>query len=84
MKAKIEKVLNQLEVSGVIAKISSSNWIAPIVPVLKPSGEVRICCDFKVFINSPIDVDKYPLPTTDSFNGGQKFSKLNLAHAYLH
>ena len=62
MKAKGEKALNQLEEGGVITKISSSKWAAP---VLKPS-DVRICGDFKVSINSQIDADKLSIAN----NGG--------------
>jgi len=56
------------------------------VPVLKPDGTVRICGDYKVNVNSALDVDQYPLPCLAdlmaSLTGGQKSSKIDLTSAY--
>ena len=63
-----------------------SDWAAPIVPVLKQDGSVRICGDYKVTVNQAAKTDSFPLPRIDdlfaSLAGGQAFSKLDLAHAY--
>ena len=79
----IEKDLERLERLGVI---KFSDWAAPIVAVPKPDGSVRICGDFKVTINPVLQVDQYPVPKTDylfaMLGGGQKFTKLDLSHAY--
>ena len=52
----------------------------------KSDGSIRLCCDFKVSINQCIDVEQYPLPTTEdlfsTLAGGQYFSKLDLSSAY--
>ena len=49
--------------------------------------EVRICGDFKVIVNPELEVDKYRLPRIDeiftNIAGVEKFSKLDLSHAYL-
>ena len=86
LKAKIEKELDRLIQQGVIEPIEFSEWAAPIVPVLKKDGSIRICGDYKVTINQASQVDSYPLPRIDdlfaSLAGGKKFSKLDLAHAY--
>lgn len=86
LKAKIEKELDRLIQQGVIEPIEFSEWAAPIVPVLKKDGSIRICGDYKVTINQASQVDSYPLPRIDdlfaSLSGGKKFSKLDLAHAY--
>uniref|UniRef100_A0A914W0Y7 Reverse transcriptase domain-containing protein n=1 Tax=Plectus sambesii TaxID=2011161 RepID=A0A914W0Y7_9BILA len=62
-------------------------FAAPMVVVPKPNNKVRICGDFKVTINPQIDVDEHPIPTVDELflklNGGEKFTKLDLADAYL-
>nr|XP_024658736.1 uncharacterized protein K02A2.6-like [Maylandia zebra] len=58
-----------------------------IVPVNKKDGSVRLCGAFKVTLNSQLCVDKYLLPRIEdlfaSLAGGQHFSKLDLANAYL-
>ena len=64
MKAAVDDELERLERIGVLEKISSSDWATPIVTVPK-DGKVRLCGDYKVTINTTIDVDKYPLPIPD-------------------
>ena len=77
IKSKIEKELQCLENKGVVSKVDRSEWVAPIVPVMKPDGTVRICSDYKVTINQAI---KLPLPRTEdilaSMAGGQRFLNL--------
>ena len=86
LKGAVEKELDRLEESGVVERVSHSDWAAPIVPVPKPDGTVRICGDYKVTVNSALDVDQYPLPRPAdlmaSLTGGQKFSKIDLTSAY--
>ncbi|CAF1493877.1 unnamed protein product [Adineta steineri] len=73
--------------NGILEKIDTSQWAAPIVPVRKPSGKIRICGDFKVTINSQMLVDQHPIPSIDELltrlNNGEKFTKLDLTDAYL-
>ena len=79
----IEKELDRLEKEGIIEKVEHSDWAAPIVPVPKGDGQIRVCGDYKVTVNA---VDQYPLPKPEdlftSLAGGQKVSKLDLKHAY--
>ena len=79
--------LDRLEKQGVIKKVSHSEWATPIVVVRKPGGKITICGDFKVTINPLLKTDVYPLPKPEelfhALNGGSKFSKLDLADAYL-
>ena len=45
---KIEKELKCMKDNGVIEKVTEpTEWVSPIVPVLKPSGDVCICVDLK-------------------------------------
>ena len=54
---------------------------------MKQDGSVRICGDYKLTVNQAAKTDSFPLPRIDdlfaSLDGGQAFSKLDLAHAYL-
>ena len=79
--------LDQLEKRGVIERVSQSDWATPVVVVRKSGGKVRICGDFKVTINSMLKNDVYPLPLPEELfhklRGGTKFTKLDLADAYL-
>ena len=74
LKEGIEWELDQLEGIGVLKKVSYSDWAAPIVPVPKKDGSVRICGDYKVTINPVLDIDQYPLPKSGPFRhiGGRK------------
>jgi hypothetical protein len=87
MKAATEKELERLEKEGIIVPVQHSDWAAPIVPVQKPDGSVRICGDFKLTANTATNVEVYPLPRIKdifaSLSGGKQFSKLDLAQAYL-
>ena len=65
LKPKIDKELDSLVERGILEKISYSEWATPIVPVPKPNGSVRICCDFKVTVNPLVEIDKYPLLRID-------------------
>ena len=67
--------------------METSEWAAPVVPVLKPDGTVRLCGDYRLTINRAAKPDTYPLPRVEdlfaTLAGGKSFSKLDLAHAYL-
>ena len=87
MKVKVEAELERLHQQGIIEPVQFSDWAAPIVPVLKPDGSIRICGDYKLTVNAVAKLDTYPLPRIDdlftSLSGGKYFSKLDLAQAYL-
>ena len=65
LKEAIEQELNGLEEKGILQKVDHSDWAAPIVPVPKKDGKVRVCGDYKVTVNQCLDVDQYPLPKSD-------------------
>ena len=86
IKEKVEKEIERLQAEGIISPVEFSEWAAPIVPVLKTDGNIRICGDYKVTINKEAKVDTYPLPQIDDLlaklAGGQTFTKLDMSHAY--
>lgn len=83
----IAKELQRQEELGIIKKIEYSNWAAPIVPVVKPNGGIRICGDYKVTVNQDLELPEHPMPRVEELlqklNGGQKFTKLDLSQAYM-
>ena len=87
LKEKVELELQRLEEQGIISPVTHSDWAAPIVPVMKQNGNVRICGDYRVTVNQAIKIDSYPLPRIEELfaklSGGKYFSKLDLSQAYL-
>ena len=87
LRQKVEEELERLQSLGVIRPVQFSDWAAPIVPVMKADGRVRICGDYKITINRAAKIEKYPIPRIEelfaSLAGGKSFSTLDLSHAYL-
>ncbi|KAJ8346761.1 hypothetical protein SKAU_G00281620 [Synaphobranchus kaupii] len=87
IRPKVEAELQRLEDQGILSKVEWCVWPTPIVPVVKKTGAVRICGDFKATVNPVLHADQYPLPRIDdifaSLAGGERFSKIDLAQAYL-
>ena len=65
LKAAVERELDRLESEGTLEKVSYSEWAAPVVPVPKTEGTIRLCGDYKVTTNPQLEVDQYPLLKTD-------------------
>ena len=53
MKGTIEKDIDRLQ------KLHRFEWATPIVAVLKVDGMVQTCGDYKVMINSELEIDHY-------------------------
>ena len=87
LKHKVEAELDRLLKEGIVEAVKSAGWAAPIVPVVKSDGSVRICGDYRMTVNQASRLDSYPLPRVDelfaTLEGGKTFSKLDLQHAYL-
>lgn len=87
LRGKVEQELERLRSEGIIEPVQFSDWAAPVVPVVKQDGSIRLCGDYKMTINCVANVDSYPLPRIDdllaSVTGAKVFSKLDLSHAYL-
>lgn len=86
LRDKVEKELQRLQDQGIIQPVQFSEWAAPIVPVIKTDGSIRMCGDYKVTINQEAKLDTYPIPRIDDLfadlAGGKIFSKLDLTSAY--
>ena len=39
--------IDHLTKSGIIEPVEFSDWVAPIVPVVKTDGSIHICGDYK-------------------------------------
>ena len=86
LRSKVEAELDRLEQEGIIKPVQFAEWAAPIVPVVKKDGSIRICGDYKVTINKAAKVDSYPLPRIEdlfaTLGRGKTYTKLDQAHAY--
>ena len=73
---------------GILKSVTTSIWVTPIVPVVKPNGKIYLCGDFKVTVNKFLKVNKYTLPKIEdilaTLGGGINFTKTDLNQAYLH
>ena len=83
---KVEAELDRLEQEGIGERIQFSEWAAPVVPVLKQDGSIRLCGDYKLTVNRVAKLDTYPLPKIDdllaTLAGGSSFTKLDLSQEY--
>ncbi len=86
LRAKVDKEIDRLESEGIIEKVKFSQWATPVVPIVKKSGEVRLCGDHKATVNRFAKTDIHPIPKVDELltelGGVEKFTKLDLRHAY--
>ena len=86
LKEAVEEEIERLVAEGILEKVTSSEWAAPIAVVPKKDGKFRICGDYKVTINPVLDIDIHPLPKLEelfaTLAGGKRFSKIDLSQAY--
>ena len=82
----VEKELERLQSLGVIKPVATSDWAAPIVPVVTRDHSVRVCGDYKLTINQVSNIEIYPLPHIEGIfvspSGGKTFTKFDLQNAY--
>ena len=85
LRAKVEQELESLQARGIISPVQTSSWAAPVVPVPKRDGRVRLCGDFKLTINSVSPTEIYPLPRVEelfaNLSSGKLFTKLDMSNA---
>lgn len=82
----VEFQLRKMEANGVIMPVNYSEWAAPTVNIPKVDQTVRICGDYKAYLNLWLEVDQYPIPKLQELftklAGSEKFTKLDLSQAY--
>ena len=82
----VENEIDRLVEKGVLQKTDYSDWAAPIVPVPKSDGSIRICGDYKMTSNPALQVDQYSLPCPNDLfkclTEGKLFTKLDLKAVY--
>lgn len=62
---KEEKELKRMESMGIKERVTDpTEWCAPMVPVIKKNGNIRICVDLKR-LNENVKREKFILPTLD-------------------
>lgn len=62
----VEEELKRMEENGIIEHVTEpTEWVAPMVPVVKPTGKVKICMGLSKR-NESVKRQKYLRPTTDS------------------
>ncbi|XP_058827813.1 uncharacterized protein LOC131687739 [Topomyia yanbarensis] len=84
--SKIEEKLKSLMEMDIIEPVPGpSPWVSPVVPVMKDSGEIRLCIDMRR-ANQAVLRESHPLPLVDellgSVCGAVRFSKIDIKDAY--
>lgn len=86
LRDRVEEELQRMQREGILRPVRTSQWAAPVVPVVKQDGRVRICGDFKITINPATVSESYPIPRIEELfaklSTGVKFTKLDLEDAY--
>lgn len=86
IKESVENEIDRLEREGVLRPTSYSEWATPVVPIVKKSGEIRLCGDYRSTVNESTESDTYPMPTANevfaTIAGGKFFTTLDLDRAY--
>ena len=59
----VEQEFKNLQAAGIIEPISSSEWAAPVVPVLKrDKHSIRLCGNYRLNVNQAVQLDQFPIP----------------------
>ena len=87
VRQEVEQELKRLHHDGIITPVNYAEAAAPIVPVKKKDGSIRITADYSTGLNRALEPYHYPLPTPESIfaalTGMDIFSTLDLSKAFL-
>lgn len=86
LEEKVNNKIKELIDRDIIEEVrGSSRWVSPIVPVIKNTGDVRLCVDMRR-ANQAILRENHPLPTMDKLlpkiKNAKYFSKLDVQDAF--
>ena len=81
--SKVKEELDRMLEARIIEEVTDpTDWCAPIVPVVKPNGKIRICVDLRK-LNEAVKRERYILPTLEDvapkLAGAKVFSKLDVS-----
>ena len=83
-KRDVTSEIERLNDAGIVEP-SDSPWSAPVVPIYKPDGSVRLCIDYRA-LNKITLKDAYPIPNLEdtlyNLHDVQYFSSLDLMRGY--
>lgn len=84
--AKVQEELKRMEENDIIEPVTEpTDWCAPMVPVPRKNGKVRICVDLKR-LNEAVRRERYILPTaeeiTAKLSGATTFTSLDAASGF--
>ncbi|XP_028174821.1 uncharacterized protein K02A2.6-like [Ostrinia furnacalis] len=86
IKDRVEREIDRLVKEGVLRPTSFSDWATPVVPIVKKTGEIRLCGDYRSTVNAATESDTFPMPTSNevfaTIAGGKCFTTLDLDRAY--
>lgn len=86
LRAKVKEELDRMEKLGVIARVEEpTEWCAGMVPIVKPSGKIRICVDL-THLNENVIRERHILPAVDEtlakLEGARFFTKLDATSGF--
>ncbi|CAA9999561.1 unnamed protein product, partial [Nesidiocoris tenuis] len=88
LRSKVEGEIDRLVQENILKRVESADWGTPVVPVVKPSGDVRLCGDYSCTLNQYVIIPQHPFPGFEevfsSLTGGRHFSRLDVRSAFLH
>ena len=84
--SKVAAELDRLENEGIIQKVEHpTDWCAPMVPVIKRNGSVRVCVDLQK-LNKAVKREHFMLPNLDDISprlaGSSVFTKLDASSGF--
>lgn len=58
----LDEKIDGLENIDMIKKVTHLSWWSPVVPIVKSTGNLRLCADYKATVSEFLVNDNYPIP----------------------